>query len=139
MCCGAAAGAPSTSVSPNDSLLQQLANAKVVADMASETDWHPVMPHEGLRSGILLLERRRPHSAEHSTAEELRRLFQQHGVIVTAYDGGLVRLSMPKHPFSQSELQQLYHVLQAPETIVQVRSPVAMNQAKWAAEYCMSL
>ena len=137
-CCGAAAHAPRTSLSPNNSLLQQSANAKSVADIASETDWHPVMPHEGLRSGILLLERR-SHSAEHSTADELRRLFQQHGVIVTAYDGGFVRLSMPKHPFSQSELQQLYHVLQAPDRNVQVRARVAVNQPKWAAEYTMSL
>jgi hypothetical protein len=127
-CCGAVADAVNTSLSLSDSLLQQSANAEFVTDIARDTDWHPVRPHQELRAGVLLLENRRK-SARDTTADEMRVAFQQHGVIVTGYDGGLVRLSMPKRPLSRPEIQQLHRVFRGRHTNRTACPPVAAGQA----------
>ncbi len=132
-CCGAVADALSTSASPSDSLRQQAANADLVTDVVRDTDWQLVAPHQGLRSGILLLQHR-DRSTQTTKSDDIRRLFQLHGVIVTAYDGSLVRLSMPKYPLLQSELRQLRQAFQGLGRKSHVRAAVATNQPSWTTE-----
>lgn len=81
------------------------ANADRVAAAAADAGWRPRLPERNLRSGILLLE---PQLRGRSwDADSCRTFFQQAGVALTAYDGGLVRLSMPAEPMTSDELTLL--------------------------------
>lgn len=109
--CGGAAADATTSVdTTNESVAQQSINAELVCDIAHDGDWRPVVPDRTFCTGILLLEQRvgRAHIA---AGESVRRFFQDRGIIATGYDGGLVRLSMPKHRFSDVDLRLLRDVL----------------------------
>ena len=110
-CCGAVTDTPTSVRSINESMLHLYANARRVAHMAHHSRWRPLMPDRAFRTGIVLLENL-TGAGQVAAGEAVRRFFQHRGVIATGYDGGLVRLSMPKQPFSQSELQQLARVFQ---------------------------
>jgi hypothetical protein len=131
-CCGAAADALHPSISQSDGLREQAANADLVADIVRDAGCRAVVPHQGLRSGILLVERR-DRSAQTTTSDEIRGFFQSYGVLVTAYDGGLVRLSMPKYPLVQSELQRLRQAFQGLGRKPHIRATVVVNQPTWTA------
>lgn len=78
-------------------------NHQAVADLASAAGWQPVLPDAGLRSGILLLRPEREHLAE-TNGDALRSRFLDLGVALTAYDGGVVRLSLPGQPLGPDEI-----------------------------------
>jgi hypothetical protein len=70
-------------------------NRVLVETAVASTEWTPVATHTGLSSGIRLY---RPSSvtAQCRTPEATRTSFREGGVALTAYDGGVVRLSVPK-------------------------------------------
>ncbi len=88
----------------------RLSNAESVAGVAASSNWTPLVPDESLRSGIVMLEGMASKS-RNSSPDELRRGFQQHGVVLSAYEGGLLRLSMPTSQFEPRQLKQLSDAL----------------------------
>jgi len=46
-------------------------------------------------------------------AQHLRRSFAANGIALTAYDGGLIRLSMPGEEWQPAEIEQLRMALHA--------------------------
>jgi hypothetical protein len=65
--------------------------------------WRPLLPHENFRCGILLVQS--PNRI--CPPDAIRLLFLQQGLALTAYDGGVLRLSMPRLVWTAGELEQL--------------------------------
>ena len=85
---------------------RRLENACVAAAVARKAGWHPLLPDEPLRSGILLLEAERS-TARAPSPDALRTTLRDCGVAATAYEGGLIRLSMPPAALTADELDRL--------------------------------
>jgi hypothetical protein len=87
-------------------LATRLQNLNAIAELAAESGWCPVLPVAELRSGILLVsaDRKQTRGAE---PETLRSAFRDRGVGLTAYEGGLVRFSMPEAPLTADEVHLL--------------------------------
>ncbi len=88
----------------------QLRNADRVAEAGNAVGWQPLRPTESFRSGILLLRARAP-AVRAVAPETLRQRFQQQGLALTAYDGGVIRLSMPPLPLERFEMVDLLSAL----------------------------
>lgn len=93
------------------SLELRLRNLETVAEASQGTGWSPLLPAPELRSGILLLQAERPKVREASAAS-LRSTFADAGVVLTAYERGVVRLSMPAEALPSESLGRLRHALQ---------------------------
>lgn len=68
-------------------------NAIQAAEWAQASGWHPLLPAAPFQTGILLLQAERKQLSE-LTPQELRHRFALEGVALTAYEAGVVRLSM---------------------------------------------
>ena len=108
-CQGAVADA--LAARPADALPRRLANAASAADVAAAAGWSPVRPGSAFRTGILLLEAERTTARQR--ADAVRLAFYDRGVVVTAYEGGRVRLSMPDTDWAPGELHHLRDTLRA--------------------------
>jgi selenocysteine lyase/cysteine desulfurase len=75
-------------------LLQVAATREQLARLAEAFGWHPVEPREDFRSAILLLDS--PQAAAQSDPDELRRVMLEANVVVSSYQGGRLRVSLPK-------------------------------------------
>jgi selenocysteine lyase/cysteine desulfurase len=87
-------------------------NADSLVATASGTDWRAVLPADDLRSAILLLQSSQ-REARTASPEEMRRLFQAHGIALTAYNDGIIRLSMPTSPWSEGENDRVIAALKS--------------------------
>jgi hypothetical protein len=81
-------------------------NADQVARTATDAGWKACRPDKSLRSGILLLKATTEHGIG-LQPDRCRASFQEHGVALTAYETGIIRLSMPAEPLTTSELDLL--------------------------------
>jgi hypothetical protein len=72
----------------------QVANARQVTGEAPASGWRPLRPSEPLQTGILLLEAK-SRDTRTAPVEMLRQRFLTAGIALTAYDGGLIRASLP--------------------------------------------
>jgi hypothetical protein len=81
-------------------------NGDAAAKTASHAGWKPCRPDKSLESGILLVKATTDRAMK-LEPDQCRAEFQQHGVALTAYDEGLLRLSMPAHPITTSDLDLL--------------------------------
>jgi hypothetical protein len=90
----------------------RLDNADQVVTRAAATCWQPQEPDASLRTGIVLLKHAPTRGAVRS-GETYRRAFQRRGVALSAYDNGLLRLSMPAQPLSGTQLSLLEGALQS--------------------------
>lgn len=70
------------------------ADATAVAELAADAGWTPLRTRPPLRSSILLLEAHRA-AVRDTPPIELREHFGRHGVALTTYPGGVVRVSLP--------------------------------------------
>ena len=73
-----------------------------LAASASEQGWQSLQPDDALRSSIVMLERPGPTNAE--DAGELRKDFADHGIYLSSYGEGRIRLALPPRILSASEL-----------------------------------
>lgn len=89
---------------------QRLRNAIDAAACAERAGWRAWLPSDGLRSGIMLIQTERRRARERPAAT-LRHLVGKLGVIATAYENGLLRLSMPGRAWTDAELAQLSQAL----------------------------
>lgn len=87
-------------------------NLDVAASLAQDRGWQPLLPASPFRTGIALLRAEREKTRRLS-AVALREAFASHGVALTAYEHGLVRLSMPATQWQPDNLDRLDRVLQA--------------------------
>lgn len=94
-----------------EQLQAQIGNAQRLIDAAGCTPWRVVHLDMALRSGILLW---RAISAvtRFADSDALRGKFLRHGVALTAYDGGLVRTSLPWKPLSSPVIDQILFAFQ---------------------------
>ena len=72
----------------------QVANARQLTGKAPASGWRPLRPSEPLQTGILLLEAK-SRDTRAAPIEMLRQRFLTAGIALTAYDGGLIRASLP--------------------------------------------
>jgi hypothetical protein len=91
---------------PPGAVSARAANAATVSAFAPGTGWSPVLPDLPLRSGILLLAAERA-AVRSVPPDVLRTTLRDAGVAATAYEGGLVRLSMPALGLTPAELERL--------------------------------
>ena len=90
----------------------RLTNAADLAHAIVGSGWTPILPHRDFRSGILLLQG--IGSATRSKSPQaLRHFCLTHGIAITAYDDGLIRLSMPSRYWRVDEFSQICTVLQS--------------------------
>lgn len=111
-CQGAVTDALEEEALPSQCLPQRLRGVETAAGMASSSGWRPLLPPPAFRTGILLLQAERQQTKD-TPADELRRAFSERGVALTAYDGGVVRLSMPREGWQLGEIEQLQSVLKS--------------------------
>ncbi len=97
---------------PADALPGRLRNLTVATDLAAATGWRALLPGSTLRTGILLLQAERSRVRQ-LPAQEMRSAFYGRGVALTAYDDGLIRLSVPEAPWQPGEVEQLQTALRA--------------------------
>lgn len=90
----------------------RLRNSERIAAVAADCGWEPRLLHNSLRSGILLLDGTTPR-AQCRSASETRAVLQDGGVVATAYDGGVLRLSMPAQAFDTAEIRAVGDALNA--------------------------
>jgi hypothetical protein len=111
-CRGATADAVAAPVVPSQQLALRLKNLSDVMETGLFAGWTPVLPHSTLRTGILLLQAENDRTRD-ASAEEIRSRFCDQGIALTAYPGGLVRLSMPDRPWTAGEIDVLRSAFRA--------------------------
>lgn len=88
----------------------RLANAETLADLAAKNGWRPVVAQPNFRSGILLLQSKSAIIRQSET-NQLREAFQRRGIAVSAYENGVIRLSMPDRCWRAYEVTRLRNAL----------------------------
>lgn len=95
----------------NDGRLPVLrANAERVEELARVRGWRPISVHSQLGTGVQLLETVREETRR-IPADFVRREFQERGIALTAFSGGILRLSMPGDPIEPGSLAALGRAL----------------------------
>lgn len=91
---------------PADVQNQRIENANRLFGLAGDVGWQPLCPDDSLRTGIALLT---PTNSEVTSVSPnvLRHAFHRMGVALTAYQQGLIRLSMPSGSWSEGQLDTL--------------------------------
>ena len=88
----------------------RLGNVVRMTDAALGSGWTPVCLQPSVRSGVLLL-RASGRDARTATAGPVRERFLEQGVVLTSYDRGFVRLSMPVVSLRGPHLDRLRRAL----------------------------
>ena len=93
-----------------DSLQQQISqrlhNVDSILQATVGTAWKPVEPDASLRSGIVLM-RSSSRNIKSLDCDVLRSRFRNHGIALSTYDHGLVRISAPGTLFCPNETDSL--------------------------------
>jgi hypothetical protein len=89
---------------------KRFANMDEAVRMAAGTGWVPRLPSAAFRSGILMLQAERAATRQ-IPPDALRSAFRAQDIALTAYDGGLLRLSMPERNWCGCDLDTLQHAL----------------------------
>lgn len=88
---------------------QRRLNAGLVADSLAASAWRPVRVDDTVHSAILLAQRAGGCTSE---PEMLQSSFRQQGVALSAYPGGLLRLSLPSQNLTPDHVDQLAQAVQ---------------------------
>jgi hypothetical protein len=111
-CQGAVADALEEPRLPSHCLPRRLDCLTSAASMAASFGWQPLLPPPAFRTGILLLQAER-ETRRVLPATHTRHAFSERGVALTAYDGGIIRLSMPAQGWKPGELDHLQGALRS--------------------------
>ena len=109
-CHGAVAGLRACEAERDSGLRIRVANAGVLANLAARTNWRPLRPDPAFRSEIVLL-RPRQGRTRRVAPDALRGAFQDQGITLTAYEDGIIRLSMPDRPWRGQDLGRIRNAL----------------------------
>lgn len=85
-------------------------NGDELARSVGGTGWVPLLPQRAFRSGVLLL-RLDVTRCHVPPAQQLREVCLSHGMAVTAYERGIIRLAMPNVPWGGNEIEMLREAL----------------------------
>jgi selenocysteine lyase/cysteine desulfurase len=107
---GAATDALHAGETPAGRLPVRLANLGAVAAVAPGCGWRPRAVPTEFRTGILLLQTEKEEGRLLSP-DALRCRFSEQGVAVTAYEDGVIRLSMPETAWKADEFAHLQNTL----------------------------
>lgn len=110
-CCGALQDFTRPNRRVDVSLRHQLTNANAIRTLAEANGWKPLLSAADQRTGIVLLQSVRP-DIQFLSAEILRRRMQEVGLAVTAYESGVIRLSMPRTVLEPKSLRRIGIALQ---------------------------
>lgn len=105
-CRAAITGGRGKSAGLADRFRSQLRNATAIAAVVEGTGWQAITTHSDFQSGIVLLQIDAPILRQ-VNPNAVRSFFLAHGISVTCYEGGLIRLSMPDRPFARGEFDLL--------------------------------
>lgn len=93
-----------------DALEPRIAPIHTVCDSIEQTEvfhlWRRLLPQTDMQSGATVFESRR-ESTRRLPAEAIRKRFHRNGVVVSAYDNGLIRVSEPQVEMQDSDWHQL--------------------------------
>ncbi len=78
-------------------------NADVLVPLIERTGWDVRIPGERLRSGVMLIKPRGRVPSHLRQGEPIRREASRFGLGLSAYDRGLIRLSMPDYPLTDGQ------------------------------------
>ncbi len=84
----------------------RLHSVNSIVQATAGTAWKPVEPDASLRSGIVLL-RSLSATIQSLDSDALRSRFRDHGIALSTYDHGLIRISAPGDQFCQNETDSL--------------------------------
>ena len=85
-------------------------NADVLAPAIESKGWEVRIPRDQLRSGVMLIKPRGRAQPNWRCGDTLRKEASRLGVALSAYDRGLIRLSMPDWHFTDGQLQRIQQV-----------------------------
>lgn len=94
-----------------DSVTAQMQNGRKVIRIAERTGWYAELPENAFRCGIILLQL--PKQQRQIPASQLQQVFSDQSVFLTAYDRGMVRMSLPTAPLNAEALERLEYALVA--------------------------
>ena len=89
----------------------QLLNLDVIAQIVKGAGWKPRLLDVGLQTGILLAQASDP-ALRRMEPLAMRELFRNHGVGLSTYENGYIRLSMPQSLLGQEEANHLGNALE---------------------------
>lgn len=89
-----------------------LDRARQLESAAEGTSWQPLVPRDDFRSGMLLLQGMSVETRSLSPAT-IRQRFQDHGVVLSSYAEGTIRLSAPTGTLRSEDLARLHSALHA--------------------------
>ncbi|MFN6398841.1 MAG: aminotransferase class V-fold PLP-dependent enzyme [Planctomycetota bacterium] len=82
-------------------------NADRLTSGLGSIGWDVRVPRGRLRSGVILLKPKKRYCFGTQSGESLRQKALQRGIALSAYDRGLVRLSMPDRPLEEATLNRI--------------------------------
>lgn len=94
--------------SGQNTLNRRIQNAQTVTDLAQASGWKPI--HKEQTTGILTLQANST-SVRSAAANVIRDAFQGRHVSVTAYDEGIIRMSMPVRALVPNELRRIQRTM----------------------------
>lgn len=103
-------GASSPETSPDERLASCQANTGIVREVVRSTGWRAFPVHPQLETGIILLEPA-GDSIRRASPEDVRRRFQERGVALTVFPGGILRASLPGTTLTPAQLGPLRETL----------------------------
>ncbi|MBI1315015.1 aminotransferase class V-fold PLP-dependent enzyme [bacterium] len=109
-CAGALADIEQTPVSAGERKMIRRSNVRRILEAVCQTPWTPLLPDEGLRSDVVLLQSRR-YAVRQAAPDAIREAFRLSGVSLSSYEAGLIRLSMPDEPIADQTLDQVRDAL----------------------------
>lgn len=109
-CVGALADMEQSTSTVDERKMIRNSNAQRIFEVIRRTQWTPLLPDAGLRSGVVLLQSRR-YAVRQAATEAIRDAFQVAGVSLSSYEVGLIRLSMPDEPITDQALEQICDAL----------------------------
>ncbi|MBC7816281.1 MAG: hypothetical protein IAG10_05255 [Planctomycetaceae bacterium] len=110
-CCGALHEFDGQECGLEELLHYQLTNAEVVRSLAGAAGWRPLLSASDQRTGIVLMQSEEP-AIRSLSVETLRRRMQQSGITATAYEAGIIRLSMPRTELKPEDFNGIRSALQ---------------------------
>ena len=116
----------STGTTVEKQLEQRKQNAETLIDTTQGSGWHALRPSPEFQTGIVLLQVN-DDTLRRVARDKIREFFLAHGISVTCYEDGIVRLSMPDHTWRQGELDLLLWTFRAfarNETTPQFAHPI---------------
>ena len=111
-CQGAAADALDSYSPLPIALRQRQENLALAVSLAQSRGWHSILPAEPFRTGILLLQADRETTRSRAATDLRGGSSRMKRPALTAYDDGIVRLSMPAVPWRVQEIDRLGSALQ---------------------------